>query len=477
MTLKEMKIKMEVVGSHSNHLQDQFISHLSNHLDEMESVIDFLKCGHKGCEAILVVTSCEVLLIWRDNTTEVILSEQIRYKDVLKVEYESFLWQKDLRVTTKGKCYYLLDISEASSGAVVDYIWQRRGESEVAQEKDGNLLSMIFENMDQALSEATSEIGREKEFLSQENDSSNGYAQKIGNQKTPMEKFFYGLEGIQDFNSREIGKLIEEIPALLREGETLKHGVKGRYKDTYNGLLVATNQRIMVLYLGNKNLNVLDTFEYSIDDFVDVDYDALLGGTIEFDTGACFSFDHPETAQYYELCQYLIEKVCEKSKETEVQDEAGVESEQMASVIIPEVAGISSIEKMRRLNIAIEDKVISDCLDELEMICQDIFNYVEKNPNRESEIKDFVDDYLPKTFRLLQKYDDLSTRTLKTKNINHAMEEITQVLGVIVEAIKNLYDRIYENEALQISREVKVLKDMLAQNGLMSETSPFELKK
>ena len=102
---------------------------------------------------------------------------------------------------------------------------------------------------------------------------------------------------------------------------------------------------------------------------------------------------------------------------------------------------------------------------------------MEKNPNRESEIKDFVDDYLPKTFRLLQKYDDLSTRTLKTKNINHAMEEITQVLGVIVEAIKNLYDRIYENEALQISREVKVLKDMLAQNGLMSETSPFELKK
>ena len=161
----------------------------------------------------------------------------------------------------------------------------------------------------------------------------------------------------------------------------------------------------------------------------------------------------------------------------EVQDEAGLESEQMASVIIPEVAGISSIEKMRQLNIAIEDKVISDYLDELEMICQDIFTYVEKNPNRESEIKDFVDDYLPKTFRLLQKYDDLSTRTLKTKNINHAMEEITQVLGVIVEAIKNLYDRIYENEALQISREVKVLKDMLAQNGLMSETSPFELKK
>ncbi len=477
MTLEEVKRKMEVVGSHSNHLQEQFISHLSNQLDETEVIIDFLECGHKGCEAILVPTSCKVLLIWRDNSTEVILFEKIQYTDILKVEFESFLWQKDLRVTTKAKCYYLLDVSETSSNDIVDYIWQRRGENEVVREKDENLLSMIFENMDQALNEATSEIGIEGEVFSLENDSKERYAKEVVHQKTPIEKFFYGLAELRSFNSREIGKLIEEFPALLREGEAPKHGAKGRYKDTYNGLLVATNQRIMVLYLGNKNLNVLDKFEYRIDDFVDVDSDALLGGTIEFDTGACFSFDHPETAQYYELCQYLIEKVCEKSKQMEVQDEAGLESEQMASVIIPEVAGISSIEKMRQLNIAIEDKVISDYLDELEMICQDIFTYVEKNPNRESEIKDFVDDYLPKTFRLLQKYDDLSTRTLKTKNINHAMEEITQVLGVIVEAIKNLYDRIYENEALQISREVKVLKDMLAQNGLMSETSPFELKK
>ncbi len=135
------------------------------------------------------------------------------------------------------------------------------------------------------------------------------------------------------------------------------------------------------------------------------------------------------------------------------------------------------IEKMRQLNIAIEDETVSNYLDEMEVICQDIFIYVEKHPGRESEMKSFINYYLPQTFSLLEKYDDLSEKNMKTANIQQAMNEIMGVLAVIVEAFKNLYNNLYENEATQISTEIKVLKDILTQNGLTKESHQFDLKK
>jgi 5-bromo-4-chloroindolyl phosphate hydrolysis protein len=135
------------------------------------------------------------------------------------------------------------------------------------------------------------------------------------------------------------------------------------------------------------------------------------------------------------------------------------------------------IEKMRQLNIAIEDETVSNYLNEMEVICQDIFIYVEKHPERESEVKSFINYYLPQTFSLLEKYDDLSEKTMKTANIQQAMDQITGVLAVIVEAFKNLYNKLYENEATQISIEIKVLKDILTQNGLTKESGRFEVKK
>ena len=135
------------------------------------------------------------------------------------------------------------------------------------------------------------------------------------------------------------------------------------------------------------------------------------------------------------------------------------------------------IEKMRQLNIAIEDETVSNYLNEMEVICQDIFIYVEKHPERESEVKSFINYYLPQTFSLLEKYDDLSEKTMKTANIQQAMDQITGVLAVIVEAFKYLYNKLYENEATQISIEIKVLKNILTQNGLTKESGRFEVKK
>ena len=66
---------------------------------------------------------------------------------------------------------------------------------------------------------------------------------------------------------------------------------------------------------------------------------------------------------------------------------------------------------------------------------------------------------------------------MRTGNILQAMDEITDVLAVIVEAFRNLYNKLYEDEALHISIDIKVLRDILIQNGLTKESHHFDVKK
>ena len=135
------------------------------------------------------------------------------------------------------------------------------------------------------------------------------------------------------------------------------------------------------------------------------------------------------------------------------------------------------IEKMRQLNIAIEDESVSNYLDEMERICRNIFTYVEKHSEKESELKNLINYYLPETFSLLENYDELSEKELQTEEITRAREEITETLGMILKAFKNLYKKLLENQASKISVDIKVLKDVLTQHGLTEQINPFELKK
>ena len=135
------------------------------------------------------------------------------------------------------------------------------------------------------------------------------------------------------------------------------------------------------------------------------------------------------------------------------------------------------VQRVQQLNIAIEDKEVSDHLDEIERICSDIFNYVRENPKEKNRIETFVNYYLPETFKLLEHYDELSRTSIKTNSINQTMQQITEFLVVIRDAFRNLYDSLYQDKAMHISADIKVLTDILTQHGLTQDSNQFEIKK
>ncbi len=137
----------------------------------------------------------------------------------------------------------------------------------------------------------------------------------------------------------------------------------------------------------------------------------------------------------------------------------------------PEVAALMAerdraVSEMRRLNDAIEDETISAQIDHMEETTRKIFGYVAEHPNKVSQIRRFLNYYLPTTLKLLNAYDRMDSAGVAGTNIDGTMGKIESMLEAVVGAYDKQLDALFADEALDISTDITVMEQMLAQEGL-----------
>ena len=79
----------------------------------------------------------------------------------------------------------------------------------------------------------------------------------------------------------------------------------------------------------------------------------------------------------------------------------------------PEIAALRqdrdrAVGEMRRLNDSIEDPTLSRQIDHIEATTGKIFAYVMAHPDQKSQIRRFLNYYLPTTLKLLNAYDRMA---------------------------------------------------------------------
>ena len=131
--------------------------------------------------------------------------------------------------------------------------------------------------------------------------------------------------------------------------------------------------------------------------------------------------------------------------------------------------GREAIRQMRALNAKIKDKKISQQIERLENLSDSIFQHVAKNPGKISQIRKFMNYYLPTTLKLLNSYAELSEQTVRGKNITATMAKIESMMETIVVAFEKQLDSLFGAEALDISTDITVLEGMLQREGLTDE--------
>ena len=76
--------------------------------------------------------------------------------------------------------------------------------------------------------------------------------------------------------------------------------------------------------------------------------------------------------------------------------------------------------------------------------------------------------YLPTTLKILGSYAQMEAQGIEGENISAAKERIEGMMDKVVEGFEQQLDRLFQDDAMDITSDVAVLERMLEKDGLGS---------
>ncbi len=133
------------------------------------------------------------------------------------------------------------------------------------------------------------------------------------------------------------------------------------------------------------------------------------------------------------------------------------------------------IDSIREVNDRIDDRVISDKIDRIELLTQKIFEMVKKRPDKEGQIRKFMNYYLPTTLKLLDSYALLEEQGIEGDNITASKQQIEGIMDTLIQGFEKQLDLLFSAQAMDINSDIEVLENMMAVDGL--KENQFTLKR
>lgn len=128
--------------------------------------------------------------------------------------------------------------------------------------------------------------------------------------------------------------------------------------------------------------------------------------------------------------------------------------------------GREMIREIRAENELIPDESLTQKLSALENLCSEIFHAVYEKPAKASQIRKFMDYYLPTTLKMVKSYRVLGERSLPVSDVEAARSRIDDALGVVITGCRKMLNNLYKDDMLDIATDIDVLEQMLKRDGL-----------
>ena len=189
------------------------------------------------------------------------------------------------------------------------------------------------------------------------------------------------------------------------------------------------------------------------------------------------------TDDIYEQYRYVQKQAQEKQaaeEKAKAEKEEKMQEEQDALAKNPELAaairqGREMIRQIQEANDRIPGENISEKMFRLEKIVDQIFNEVQKHPEKLPDIRRMMSYYLPTTLKLLDAYEQFDNQAIQGETIKGTKKQIEDSLDTVNLAFENLLDQLFTEKVLDVSSDISVLETMLKQEGLTG--SEFQTKK
>lgn len=133
------------------------------------------------------------------------------------------------------------------------------------------------------------------------------------------------------------------------------------------------------------------------------------------------------------------------------------------------------LRQIKEVNDSIPDPVMTAKIDRIGEITGKILDYQRKNPGKASQLRSFLNYYLPTTLKILRAYAQLDKQGVEGENISAAKQRIEGMMDKVVEGFEKQLDRLFQDDALDITSDVAVLEQMLDKDGLGDQGFTLEL--
>jgi len=135
--------------------------------------------------------------------------------------------------------------------------------------------------------------------------------------------------------------------------------------------------------------------------------------------------------------------------------------------------GEKAVAVMRGLRDTMTGDSVKQKTGELVSITDKIFKKLLVEPGVYKQVKRFSDFFLPTTIKLLNSYDRFGQSGVSGDNITGTIERIDTALDTTIDSYRKFFDSLFENQALDIEADIRVLETMLKQEGMIS--SEFDI--
>jgi len=127
------------------------------------------------------------------------------------------------------------------------------------------------------------------------------------------------------------------------------------------------------------------------------------------------------------------------------------------------------LREIRQVNDEIPDEAMSAKIDRIEEITGKILAYQKSHPNKEGQLRTFLNYYLPTTLKILRAYAQLDAQGIEGENISAAKKRIEDMMDQVVSGFEKQLDKLFQDDAMDITSDVEVLENMLKKDGLSDE--------
>lgn len=123
---------------------------------------------------------------------------------------------------------------------------------------------------------------------------------------------------------------------------------------------------------------------------------------------------------------------------------------------------------IKKLNLTLFDynRQVSLEVARIQKSLRQILDYIQEHPEDIPKTEQCISYYLPTVLKFLRTYADIRQGNVPGENAEKITSNIEGVLHTTANAFEKLFDKLYADDALDISSDIKVLEHMIEQEGL-----------